>query len=440
MRVHRIRTVAVFEFLAAVKTKGYLITTFGMPVFLALYGGVLSIPRWIESRRAQETSVYGVVDPSAVLGLASDVEGSAVEIPDVVREALSTPGQGAEIGRQLARWNDVVFRPFESEDAARAAVRPGTIKGYFVLPEDYRATGRVILVSGERTLGASEARAALSKLLLDQLLAGSVPDDLAARIREPIAKTERFTLDKSGELRKGGVAAIVLKFAVPLVLMVLLLISILMSAGTLVQATAIEKENKVVEVLLSSAPSDEILLGKLLGLGAAGALQITIWFSMVGAAALAFTASLVAFGVDAPWLGMATAVLVYPLAYLFYGSLMLGTGSIGSHQREANQWGMIWSFLLVVPIFFFETLLRDPHGAIGHVLTWIPPFTPIAVVFRTTIDSEGIAAWEIVGALALLVGATWVAIRFAARLFRVGILLTGARPKLRQIWRQARLS
>jgi len=440
MRAHRIYTVAAFEFLATVKSKGYLITTFGMPVFLALYGGVLSIPRWIESRRAQETSVYGVVDPGAVLRLVSDVEESAVEVPDAMREALARPGQGAEIGRQLARWNDVVFRPFASEDAAKAAVRPGTIKGYFVIPADYRATGRVILVSGERTLGASEARAALSKLLLERLLEGTVPDDLATRIREPIATTERFILDKGGELRKGGIVAIVLKFAVPLVLMMLLLVSILMSAGALVQATAIEKENKVVEVLLSSAPSDEILLGKLLGLGAAGALQIAVWFSMLGVAALAFTASLVAFGVDAPWLGMATAVLVYPLAYLFYGSLMLGTGSIGAHQREANQWGMIWSLLLVVPIFFFETLLRDPHGTTGHVLTWIPPFTPIVLVFRTTIDAAGIAAWEIAGSLALLVGATWFAIRFSARLFRVGILLTGARPKLRQIWRQARLS
>jgi len=440
MRFHRIQTVAVFEFLAAVKTKGYLIATFGMPVFLALYGAVLSIPRWIESRRAQESSVYGVVDPGAVLGLARDVESAAVEVPDAVRDALAAPGQGAEIGRQLARWNNVVFRPFESEGEARVAVQSGTIKGYCLLPADYRATGTVVLVSGERALGASEARAALSRLLLDRLLAGNVPEDLAARIRAPIAKIERFTLDKGGELRQGGVAAILLKFAVPLVLMMLLLISILMSAGTLVAATAIEKENKVIEVLLSSAPSDELLLGKLLGLGAAGALQIAIWFSMAGAGALAFTASLVAFGVEAPWLGMATAVLVYPLAYLFYGSLMLGTGSIGSHQREASQWGMIWSLFLVVPIFFFETLLRDPHGTIGHALTWIPPFTPIAIVFRTTLDPDGIALWEIAGALLLLVGATWVAIRLSARLFRVGILLTGARPKLRQIWRQARLS
>ncbi len=400
MSAQRIRTVATFEFLAVVKSKGYLITTFGMPLFLALYGLVLSIPRWLEARRAPESAVYGVVDAQRVLALDADVEQTSVDIPDPIRRALESSGQATEVERQLTRWNNVVFRPFASEEEAKAAVRPGTIKGYFVLPETYRTTGRVVLVSGERALGASEARAALSKLLVAQLLKGQVPDDLATRIREPIVETERFTLDESGTLRKGGVAAIVLKFAVPLVFMVLLLVSILMSAGALVQATAIEKENRVAEVLLSSARPQEILLGKLLGLGATGALQIAVWFSMVAAAGLAFAASLAAFGVEMPWLGMATAVLVYPLAYLFYGSLMLGTGSLGTHQREANQWGMFWALPLVVPIFFFEMLMREPHGTIGHVLTWIPPFTPITIVFRTTLDPGGVALWEIAGALA----------------------------------------
>jgi ABC-2 type transport system permease protein len=423
MRAHRVRTVAAFEFLAVVRSKSWLITTFGMPVFLAIYGGIASIPRWLESRRA-ETAVYGVVDAASVLALSADVSQSAVQVPDAVRDVLSRTGRGGEVGRTLARFNDVVFRPFGDEAAARAEVLSRTIKGYFVLPADYRETGHVTLVAGERALGSSEARAALSKLLLERLLAGNVPDDLASRIREPIAKTERFTLTSAGELVQGGVVALVLRFALPLVMMMLLMISILMSAGALVQATAIEKENKVVEVLLSSAPSEEILLGKLLGLGGAGALQIAVWFSMIGVGSLVFAATLATMGIEMPWLGLVTAALVFPLAYLLYGSLMLG---------------MIWSLFLVVPLIFLESLLREPHGTAGHVLTWIPPFTPLALVLRATIDPTGMPMWEIAGALALLVVATWLAIRLSARLFRVGILLTGARPKLRQIWRQSRL-
>jgi len=230
------------------------------------------------------------------------------------------------------------------------------------------------------------------------------------------------------------------RIVVPLAFSVLLLISILMSAGALVQATGTEKENKVVEVLLSSARAEEILMGKLLGLGVAGALQVSVWFSMVGFAALGFASALVGLGVTPPWGGMLAAVLLFPLAYLFFGSLMLGTGSLGSNQREAQQWGMMWSLLAVVPLIFLERLLHDPHGTMARVLTWLPFSAPTAIVMRVTMDAEGIAWWEILGAVLVLIASIWLAILLSARLFRVGMLLTGARPKLREILRQARLS
>jgi ABC-2 type transport system permease protein len=221
---------------------------------------------------------------------------------------------------------------------------------------------------------------------------------------------------------------------------ILLLISIMMSAGGLVQATAIEKENKVVEVILSSAKADEILMGKLLGLGAAGMIQMTAWFGMLTVTGLAVTGELASLGFEIPWAGILSITIFFPLAYLFFGSLMLGTGSLGSNQKEANQWGMIWSLLAVVPLLFLNVVLHEPHGVIGRVLTWIPFAAPITVVVRLTLDPGGIAWWEVAGAVALLVVGTWFSIRIGASLFRVGILLTGVRPKLRTILRQARLS
>ena len=84
---------------------------------------------------------------------------------------------------------------------------------------------------------------------------------------KPIQRTQRFAVTRSGEIRDGGPAASVIRLAVPLVFMVLFLLSVLMTSGYLMQGTATEKENKVVEVLLASANPDEILAGKLLGLG-----------------------------------------------------------------------------------------------------------------------------------------------------------------------------
>jgi ABC-2 type transport system permease protein len=262
---------------------------------------------------------------------------------------------------------------------------------------------------------------------------------VAARVREPIADTNEWIVTKTGEVKRTEGAAKVVRVLVPIGFTVLLLISILMSAGGLVQATAIEKENKVVEVLLSSANPTEILIGKLLGQGTAGAMQMTVWFGMTALAALGFTGALAALGLEPPWLGMAAAVVFFPLAYLLFGSLMLGTGSLGSNQAEANQWGMAWALLAAVPMVMLQSMIDDPHGTVARVMTWIPFSAPATVILRLTIDPEGIAWWEVLGSLVVLVASIWFTIRVSARLFRVGIMLTGARPKLREIVRQARL-
>jgi ABC-2 type transport system permease protein len=129
----------------------------------------------------------------------------------------------------------------------------------------------------------------------------------------------------------------------------------------------------------------------------------------------------------------------FVVAYLFFGSLMLGTGSIGSTQREVQQWAMIWSLLAAVPMVFLVVLLHEPHGLLARVLTFVPFSAPIVAIFRLAIDPQNTAWWEIAGSFLVLALSTWLAVRMGARMFRVGILLTGARPRLKEILRQARL-
>ena len=142
---------------------------------------------------------------------------------------------------------------------------------------------------------------------------------------------------------------------------------------------------------------------------------------------------------EIPWLATGAGIFFFIAGYLFLGSLMLGSGSLGSNQRESQQWGMIWAFLAFSPFIFMMMFLEDPHNGMAVAMTWIPFTAPLTVILRMTLDPPGIAWWEIVGSFVLLVFSTYLAIQFGARLFRVGLLLTGARPKLREILRQARL-
>jgi ABC-2 type transport system permease protein len=441
IRGSKVRSIASFEFLSTVKRKAYLITTFGMPVFVLMYMGFFSLIGVASERKeASEVRVFGVVDGAGLLAMDGDVDASPPEIPEQLRATLEASGRTQGLDQALGWLGNTVYRPFADRDAAVEAIVEGEIQGCFVMKPDFIETGFLeVYFLDEVDFGVEGARRSLGRLIGNRLLDGKVSEEIAERVRRPFAQRDEWNVTADGEIKPRSIAGMVTRLVVPIVFTILLFISIMMSASYLLQATAAEKENKVVEVLLSSANPDEILTGKLLGLGLAGILQVLVWFGMILVAGGATATTLASLGVDIPWLGIVTAVVYFPAAYLFLGSLMLGTGALGSNLKESNQMSMIWSLPSAAPLMFLGLLIQDPHSLLAKILTWIPLTAPGTVIFRTTIDPAGIAWWEIVGPLLLVLVCTWFAIRIGARLFRVGLLLTGARPKLREILRQARL-
>lgn len=439
-RWRKVRTVATFEFLAAVKRPGYLIATFGMPLFMAAYAGVIAIPAYYAEKTEREPVVYGVVDTAGVLSMDADVRAAGVKLPDDMRKALEAAGHGQALDHALASSN-FVFRPFGSEQDARNALAQRRIKGFYVVPADYMTEGRIDSYSPDRfSFSSGDSRDALGDLLRDRLISGRVAGPVAARILDPVKSTKRYALTKTGELRDGGSSASIVRLVVPLVFMVLFLLSVLMTSGYLMQGTATEKENKVVEVLLASANPDEILAGKLLGLGAAGLLQIGVWLLMVLATGLGVVPLLLRSDIEVPWTAIALAIPFFIVAFLFFGGLMLGTGSLGSNMREAQQLAMVWSLTAALPMMLMGFLMKEPHGTVARALTWLPFTAGPVVVLRASTDADLLAWWEVGGAFALLILSTWMGLRLGARLFRVGLLNAGARPSFREIFRQARLS
>jgi ABC-2 type transport system permease protein len=432
-------TVATFEFLTAVRRPGYLITTFGMPVFMAAYAGIVAIPAYFATRTVQEAAVYGVIDPGNVLRLEQDVTSVPPELPAEVRKMIEMSGRGGAADSAIAQ-SRFVFRPFASDADARSALAARTIKGYYVLPSDYLASGVVDVYTQDTiNLSGSEARNAFSGLIRRRLVADRFDEMTGARIVSPLRDSRSFTVTRTGEVSDGSQAAGFVRVAVPLIFTVLFLMSVLMTSGYLMQGTATEKENKVVEVLLASADPDEILAGKLLGLGGAGLLQIGVWLLILLASGVGIVPLLMTSRIEMPWVALALALPLFLVAFLFFGSLMLGTGSLGANMREAQQLGMVWSLTAALPMMMMAVLLREPHGTVAQVLTWLPFSAGPLIMFRASTDLEFLAWWEVAGSFAVLLASTYIAIRVGARLFRIG-LLSSSRPKLSEILRQARLS
>jgi ABC-2 type transport system permease protein len=437
--LRKIWTIATFEFLTAVRRPGYLITTFGMPLFLAAYAGIVAVPAYFASRDVKEPPIFGVVDPAGVLQLRSDVKSSQSAIPDEVKRALEATGQTGSVDAIFMSSN-TVFRPYPSEAAARVDLAGRKLKGYYVVPRDYIAEGVIDVYTQDTiSLSGSESRNAFTTLLRERLLSGRVDEQTAARIVSPLKDSRRLSITRTGQVTDGSQTAGFVRLAVPLLFMVLFLMSVLMTAGYLMQGTATEKENKVVDVLLASANPDEILAGKLLGLGGAGLLQIAVWIVLLLIGGIGVVPLLMTAQIEMPWIALAMAIPLFLVSFLFFGSLMLGTGSLGSNMREAQQLAMVWSLTAALPMMMMAALIREPHGMVARVMTWLPFSSGPLIMFRASTDLEFLAWWEVAGALAVLLFSTWLALRVGARLFRLG-LLSASRPKLGEILRQARLS
>jgi ABC-2 type transport system permease protein len=417
IRLAKARTIAWFELTSTVRRTGYLVVTLGMPLFVLLYGALALIPGYFLAKNAAGVRTHGIVDRAGVLGLE-------------VTEELSS--------------EKVVFRRYGDETAAKSALSRRLIRSYYVLPSDYVASGRVEAYGlAQASLGPWEAKSELDRVLRERLLwaqAGpGVQREVSERIVTPVKERETFRLSRGGQVEREGQDAFIGRLLLPLGFVFLLFSSILMSGSYLIQATAGEKENKVIEVLLSSASADEIMTGKLFGLGGAGLLQVVVWLSMTLGVRFGFMSALAPMAIEVSWQAVAVAPVLFILAYAFLGSLMLGTGSFGANVRESQQLGMVWALFATIPLVFLPVIITDPHGTVAHVLTWIPFSAPATLVFRLSLDPDAISSTEIVGSTSLLLVSTWATVRIASRLFRVGLLLTGARPSLREIIRQARI-
>lgn len=422
MRMKRVAAIARFEFLAVVKRWSYLLATFGLPLFLAVVSGtVLGVQTYFLTQRAAESSSFGLVDEAGIVdrGRFEDAEGSLV-LTD--------------------RGNEVVL--FEGTPEATKRLETGDLRAVYVVEPDYLETGNVRSIESKKTpllsMRGTSVEPMLRSLLRQSLLDGRVDEQVRERVLTP-AHFVRSRLGPSGIETEDLDQALdlLMRTTIPLFLGVLLLTALLSASGYLVQTVATDKESKIVEVLLSSVTPEEILAGKLLGLGAAGLVQFAAWSSMVVIVALTASAALASV-VSIPWLAVAISPVVFVLGYLFLGSLMLATAALGANAAESQKLTMGWAVLAIVPLMVLVILLEDPHGVLSNVMTWIPFTAPLTVVIRLAVDPDGIAWWEVAGSIGVLATSIWLAIRVGARLFRVGFLLTGTRPPLADLWRQSR--
>lgn len=420
------------EYLWTVRRKGFIITTIGMPLFFSALIAISAGAQYLAFRSTRATAeTVGLVDESGVVrfNLLERVragEPKSDDKPMSSREIQRGPG------RDVKPITNLKIQRFETRQQAHDAFVRKELRGYYVVPTDYVTRGEVELGIKTGSFMADDEPGwnAVERLLDASLLEGKLEDKMAERIWRS-AKLKRVMLKETGEPDKAGEMAGLTGFLVPYAFTLFFMLSILFPAGYLLQSVAEEKENRVIEILLSSLTPDQLLAGKVLGLCGAGLTQIAAW-SLIG---IAPAVKLLPF-LDLRWSQLAIALVFFVLGFLLFGTLMGGFGSLGNNAKESQQMSAVWTILAVSPMFFLAAILAQPNGVLARVMSFIPLTAPITIVLRTS--ATRVPWWEVILSAVILMASLVLFIRLAAKMFRLGVLMYGKRPTLGEIFKWLR--
>lgn len=363
-----------------------------------------------------------------------------------VSAVLSTAGTGnPQLGRvfvvnqsAVAISADAVLTPHVmviSQAEADSRVADGTVGDYYLVPAAWPAEPEIRhVVAASRgpsrpidalTLEQS-AQAEIELLLRVSILRGAgLPDTALGQLLTPIEFT---SISTTGEPVTD--VSVLAGFALPYIFTLIFVLSIFITSGYLLQSVTEEKENRVVEIVLSSIPALPLMAGKVIGLGAAGLTQVAIWLA-TALVAIPLINQQFALDVTLSPLTMVLAVVFFCLGYLGYGAIFAAIGALAPGAREGQQYSSFFGFFAVVPLIATPLFVNDPGSWVVWALALFPLTAPAASLELLSLPAT---PWVTLGAsLVVQLLFVVVAVFLAGRIFRATVLLYGSRPSVRGI-------
>lgn len=319
------------------------------------------------------------------------------------------------------------FVEFPDEESAKEALESENISSYFTLSDNYPDDGNITLYT-TGPIEFNEPWGEISWLLRTSLMEHwNYPEEQVDRVIHPF-QAKIVKLDSGGAI--GSSAGGPLEFVLPYGFGLLLLLTIMMSSGYLMQAIGEEKENRTGELLLSSISADQLLRGKILGYGSLGIFQGGMYalagILIITISPLApFFAGLQLSGI------VGIGIIYYFMGYVLFASSIAAAAAVSSSAKEAQQSSMLFTMMAVIPIALITLIVRDPNSAIAMTLTYIPYTSPFVVMMRMSLTTVPI--FEIAASLAILAVSIFLVSKLAGKIFRMGMLKYDKRASLKEI-------
>ena len=318
------------------------------------------------------------------------------------------------------------FIAYPTETTARQALQAGQISAFYIVSPSYLRDGKITYIRPDFNPLASGGNLSGDFAWLLQLnLAGG--DTLFASLVNGPKKLDDVSLATSPQPDQKNALAL----WTPYIITILFYMLIIGSASLLLGNVSKEKENRIMEVLLTSVTPQQLLTGKILGLGLVGLGQTLLWF---GTSFLLLNLSGRTFklpsDIHLPISFLAWGLVFFVLGYAVYASLMAGLGALAPNLREASQATFVIMLPLMVPLFLSSSVFMEaPNGWIATGLSLFPLSAPVAMMAR--LSTGGVPWWQAPLAAVLLALTALLILRGVAGMFRAQALLSGQGFKLK---------
>jgi len=407
--------IAKREYLERVRTKAFVITTLLIPMLMG--GGILFSV--LKSKNSKSASHIAVISQDTDLAL------------DLQNEL--------EHGKDSEMRVDVISPPSpETRSAVVAQTVDKQIDGFLWIDTSATAPKTIYTSVNHADISTKDTiSGAMRRVMMRQGLKhhGLGAGDIKTMM-EPV-EVETDTI-KNGEISKSDTMT---AFLGAYVLFFLMYMAVMLHGMNVARSIIEEKTSRVFEVMLATVKPQEMMMGKLFGVGAVGLTQIGIW---VAAAILLSSQVIVsAVGAGAIQIHFSFPQIVafigyFILGFLLYSGIAAAIGAMVNSEQELQQFNLVIAMPLAVCMFVLGPVISNPSSTFSRVMSLIPTCTPLLMYLRISISN--VAWYDIVASIVLMLLTIWVVMWFTARIYRVGILMYGKRPTLPEILRWLKYS
>ena len=392
------------EFINTITRRSFLLTLILVPLVPALILGAISLFGGEENEEERGSifqSPQNLTDSEGFI----DQAGIISELPDWVEE-----------GR--------LIEYFSKDEADQAAIEKEII-GYYIIEENYLETGAIQYIREDfNPLSAMDSTWVFEETIKFNLL--DLDQHLYDMYPNPKLVTNVDLLQDEGEIDRSNPLSFYLPYGVTMLFYVLMITS----ASLLLNSIAKEKENRVMEILMSAIKPKELLAGKILGLGLVGLLQMIVW---MGSAFLMLDLGKTILNIP-PNLQLPPEILFWGivffiLGYLMYGTIMAGVGALVPNLKEASQTTFIIVLPMLVPLLMITVIIEKPNATLPVILSLIPFTAPNTMMTRMSVSP--VPLWQLLLAVGLMILTIWFLIRAVAGMFQAQLLVTGKKFSLK---------